>query len=111
MEDSHLSTLTVTFALVAFTELALAEGDQRSAAVSVGAASGLRNRAGLLAWPVTRRLEADLLTRVTHELDPATFEVAFEAGSQLHLREALTLVRDHSSRGTPREATGHRASL
>jgi predicted ATPase len=100
MEDSHLSTLTVTFALVAFTELALAEADPRSAAVAVGAASGLRNRAGLLAWPLTRRLEADLLTRVTHELEPETFNVAFEAGSHYHLREALTLV-----------ATGQRASL
>ena len=98
MTDSHLSTLTVTFALVAFTELALAEADPRSAAVAVGAASGLRSRAGLLAWPVTRRLEADLLKRVTEELDSETFGAAFEAGSQLHLRDALSLVRDHSSR-------------
>ena len=96
MEDSHLSTLTVTFALVAFTELALAEADPQSAAVAVGAASGLRTRAGLLAWPLTRRLEADLLASVTHELDPETFKVTFKAGSQLHLREAITLVREHS---------------
>lgn len=97
MTDSHLSTLTVTFALIAFTELALAEGDPRTAAVAVGAASGLRNRAGLLAWPVTRRLEDDLRNRVTGELDPEAFNVAFEAGSQLHLRRALTMVREHSS--------------
>ena len=98
MMDSHLSTLTVTFALVTFTELLLAEADPRTAAVAVGAASGLRTRAGLLAWPVTRRLEADLRSRVTGELDPETFNVAFEEGSQLHLRQALTLVREHASR-------------
>ena len=101
MEDSHLSTLTVTFALVAFTELALAAEDPQSAAVAVGAASGLRDRAGLLAWPVTRRLEADLRTRVTSELSPEAFKVAFEAGAQLHLRDALTLVREHGGRMAP----------
>ena len=97
LEDSQLSTLSVTFALVAFTELALAQADTKSAAIALGAASGLRKRAGLHAWPITRRLEADLLARVTDELDPETFNVAFEAGSHLHLREALTLVRERSS--------------
>jgi hypothetical protein len=100
MEDSHLSTLTVTFALIALTELALVESNPRLAAVAVGAASGLRRRAGLLAWPLTRRLEADLLDRVTHELDLETFKAAFEQGSQLHLREALTLVRQHTRAAT-----------
>jgi hypothetical protein len=101
MEDSHLSTLTVTFALVAFTELALAEADPQSAAVAVGASDGLRNRAGLLTWPVTRRLENDLRTRVTGKLSPEAFKVAFDSGSQLHLREALTLVRQYSSGTAP----------
>ena len=52
LEGSHLSTLSVTFALVAFTELALTQTDTSSAAIALGAASGLRKRAGLLAWPV-----------------------------------------------------------
>ena len=97
LETSQLSTLSVTFVLVAFVELALTQADARSAAIALGAASGLRKRAGLRAWPVTRRLEADLLARVTDELGPETFKVAFETGSHFLLREALTLVRERSS--------------
>jgi hypothetical protein len=51
----------------------------------------------VLAWPVTRRLEADLLARITDELDPETFKFAFEAGSHFHLRDVLTLVCERSS--------------
>ena len=46
-EDAELSTQTVTFALVALAELALAEGHGRRAAMALGAADGLRRRAGL----------------------------------------------------------------
>ena len=59
-EDTELSTLTVTFSLVAYAQLALAEGDARRAAMALGAADGLRQRAGLRAWPLTRRGEAEL---------------------------------------------------
>src|SRR5256885_7292499 len=41
------STQTVTFSLVAFAQLALAEGDARRAATALGAADGLRKLAGL----------------------------------------------------------------
>ena len=63
-DDAELSTLTVTFSLVTAAQLALAEEDARGAAVALGAADGLRHRAGLKAWPSTRGREAELVTRV-----------------------------------------------
>ena len=97
-EDTELSTLTVTFSLVASAQLALAEGDAPRAAMALGAADGLRQRAGLRAWPSTRRGEAELVTRVAQEIDPQVFKDAFAAGSELSHREAVALVRGDSSR-------------
>ena len=92
-DESELSTLTVTFSLVASAALALADGDAPRAALTLGAADGLRRRAGLRAWPSTRRGEHELATRVAQELDPQTFEKAFTAGSELSHRQAVALVR------------------
>ena len=92
-EDTELSTQTVTFSLVAYAQLALAEGDARRAAMALGAADGLRQRAGLRAWPSMRRGEAELATRVAQEIDPDVFKDAFAAGSELDQREAVALVR------------------
>ena len=92
-DESELSTLTVTFSLVASAALALAEGDAPRAALALGAADGLRRRAGLRAWPSTRRGEHELTTRVAGELDPQSFEKAFTAGSELSHRQAVALVR------------------
>ena len=92
-EDTELSTQTVTFSLVASAQLALAEGDARRAAMALGAADGLRQRAGLRAWPSMRRGEAELAARVAQEIDPDVFEDAFAAGSELSQREAVALVR------------------
>ncbi len=83
-EDTELSTQTVTFSLVAYAQLALAESDVRRAAMALGAADGLRQRAGLRAWPSMRRGEAELATRVAQEIDPEVFEDAFAAGSELN---------------------------
>ena len=95
----ELSTQTVTFSLVASARLALADVDARRAATALGAADGLRQRAGLKAWPSMRRDEADLATRVAKELAPADFEEAFAAGSRLKRRDAIDLVRgEHPSR-------------
>ena len=58
------STLIVTFCLVAFARLALAQGQSSQAALVLGAADGLRDRAGLRAWPLVRSDEAELLARV-----------------------------------------------
>jgi hypothetical protein len=91
--DTELSTQTVTFSLVAYARLALAEGDARRAAMALGAADGLRQRAGLRAWPSMRRDEADLVTRVAREFDPEVFKAAFAAGSQISRRDAVALVR------------------
>ncbi len=49
---------------------------------------------GLRGWPLTRRSEAELTTRVTRAAGPELFNEAFAAGSELHLRDALALVRD-----------------
>jgi hypothetical protein len=93
---TQASTLTVTFALVALAQLALSEGDPVGAARALGAADGLRKRAGLLVWPLTRRSESDLLEHAKKEVDQQSFTDAFAAGSVLHHREALALVRDGS---------------
>jgi predicted ATPase len=97
-EDTELTTLTVTFSLVASAQLALAEGDARRAAMALGAADGLRRRAGLRAWPAARRDEAELATRVKQEIDAREFEEVFAAGTELSHREAVALVRSDSSR-------------
>jgi ATP/maltotriose-dependent transcriptional regulator MalT len=95
-EESELSALTVTFSLVASAGLALAEGDAPRAALALGAADGLRRRAGLRAWPSTRRGEHELASRVAQGLEPHTFEEAFTAGAELSHRQAVALVRGDS---------------
>ncbi len=92
IEDTQLSTLTLSFALIAFAELALAEADNRRAAMALGAADGLRKRAGLRAWPLIRQSESDLIARLVEQTDPAVYKDAFAAGSELHSRDALALV-------------------
>jgi predicted ATPase len=101
--DTQLSTITVTFCLVAYAQLALAERDARRAAMALGAADGLRHRGGLRAWPLARRGEAELVTRVAQEIDPGVFNDAFAAGSELSQREAVALVRGGSSHDGGRE--------
>lgn len=92
IDASHLSTLTLTFALVTAAQLVLAD-DPRRAATALGAAHGLRRRAGLAAWPLTRRRERQLVALVTEESDPAMYDAAFAAGAELNARAALALVR------------------
>ncbi len=93
IDATHLSTLTLTFALVTAAQLAWADGDPRRAATALGAADGLRRRAGLTAWPLTRRRESQLIALVAEGSDPATYEAAFAAGAELNARAALALVR------------------
>ena len=92
-DDAELSTLTVTFSLVTAAQLALAEGDARGAAVALGAADGLRRRAGLKAWPSTRGREAELVTRVAEAADSWDVEEALAEGAQISHRGAVALVR------------------
>jgi predicted ATPase len=93
IDATHLSTLTLTFALVTAAQLAWADGDPRRAATALGAAHGLRRRAGLTAWPLTRRREGQLIALVAEGSDPATYQAAFAAGAELNARAALALVR------------------
>ena len=67
-DGGQLSTQTLTFSLIAHGQLALAEEDFRQAALALGAAEGLRQRAGLGAWPSMRRSEAELRARATARL-------------------------------------------
>jgi predicted ATPase len=97
IDATHLSTLTLTFALVTAAQLAWADGDPRRAATALGAAHGLRRRAGLTAWPLTRRREDQLITLVAEGSDSATYETAFAAGAELTARAALDLVRRDGS--------------
>ncbi|HET9899548.1 MAG TPA: hypothetical protein VFR46_00540, partial [Actinomycetes bacterium] len=92
-DDTEVSTLTLTFALVAAAQLALAEGDGRRAATALGAADGLRRQGGLRAWPSTRPGEAELVTRVAQEIAAEDYARAFAAGTELGHREAVALVR------------------
>jgi hypothetical protein len=92
-EDTEISIQTLTFCLIAFAELALAGGDPRQAALALGAADGLRKRAGLRAWPSTRRGEAELAARVAGQLGPQDFQKVFAAGSLFNRPDAVALVR------------------
>jgi|SRR5215469_5472716 len=62
------NTRNVTMCLAALARLAFAEGDPEQAALLAGAAEGLRGRAGLRAWPVLRRAEAELAAQVRQAL-------------------------------------------
>ena len=94
IRESQPITLTVTFALVAYAQLALTKGDASRAATALGAADGLRVQAGLRAWPQARRTEHDLTVAVAQALDAEAYRVAFEAGAELHMRDALALICD-----------------
>ena len=101
--NAEPSTVNLTFSLVATAMLALAEKDAERAAMALGAADGLRRRAGLKAWPSMRRGEADLATRVAQGIGPVDVDRAFAAGSELSHLEAVALVRGDGSRESGRE--------
>ena len=92
--DAELSTQTLTFSLIAHAQLALAEEDSRQAAVALGAADGLRQRAGLRAWPSMRRSEADLLASVAKKLGSDAMEQVLAEGSRIDRPDAIALVRN-----------------
>jgi hypothetical protein len=94
-EDTAISTQTLTFCLIAFAELALAGGDPLQASLALGATDGLRQRAGLRAWPSMRQGEAELATRAAEQLGPQDFQKVFAAGSRLNRPDAVALVREN----------------
>jgi ATP/maltotriose-dependent transcriptional regulator MalT len=93
-EDAELSTQALTFSLIAHAQLALAQGDPRPAALALGAASGLQERAGLRTWPSMRRSEADLRAGVRGKLGPEAMEQVLAEGSRLERADAIALVRN-----------------
>ena len=92
--DTELSTQTLTFSLVAYAELAFAEGKAHKAATALGAADGLRERVGLQTWPSMRPGESAIVARVREVVDPGVFDAAFATGSQFTRRQAVAFVRD-----------------
>ena len=75
------TTPLTTLCLTAFGRLALAEGEAERAALLVGAAEGLRQRAGVVRpWPMLRRPEAELTAEVREALGADDFDQAFAAG-------------------------------
>jgi len=90
----------VALCLAAFARLALAEGDPERAALAAGAADGLRRRAGVRAWPVLRRGEADLAAQLRQALGAERFDHVFASGSRLSQREAAAAARGQPDPGT-----------
>jgi predicted ATPase len=90
----------VALCLVAFARLALAEGNPERAALAAGAADGLRQRAGLRAWPILRRGEADVAAQIRQVLGAERFDQVFASGSGLSQREAAAAVRGRPDPGT-----------
>jgi predicted ATPase len=89
----QLSTYTLAFALNSLAHLALAEGRPGDAAHALGAANGLRERAGIRTWPSARRNEAALVAKVQEALDEASYRDAFAAGRELDPLAAVELLR------------------
>jgi hypothetical protein len=88
-----VGTIIACFVLIAFAELRTAEANPSEAATALGAVKGLRARAGLSAWPIARRGEADLRRRVAELLEPDGTHDAHEVGAELRAHDALALVR------------------
>ena len=97
------STRGVTLCLAAFARWAFVAGDPERAALVAGAAEGLRRRAGLRAWPILRRGEAELVAQVRQALGTGRFDQVFAAGSRLTQRDAVAAARDQ--RGTSTSLT------
>jgi hypothetical protein len=95
--ETELSTQIVTFALVAYAGLALEQAQPQRAATALGAADGLRQRAGLRGWPSMRVEENQVRALVARALEPGALQQALAAGAKLGRREAIALVRGEAS--------------
>jgi hypothetical protein len=91
-EGEVMNTHTITFTLVAYAQLALAEGNAVHATLALGAAEGIRQRSGIRAWPSLREGEALLLDWARRD-SGEEFETAFRRGSSFTRRNAIDLVR------------------
>ena len=87
------STRNVTLILGAFAQLCFEEGDPDRSALLMGAAEGLRRRAGLRIWPTARRGPAELVAKVRESLGADRFDRRSAEGARLSQREAAAAVR------------------
>jgi predicted ATPase len=92
-DDGAMNTHTISFTLVAYAQLLVAEGKAGRAALALGAADGVRQRAGIRAWPSVRPSEALLLDWVEQELG-AGFAAQFARGTTFTRQEAVDLVTE-----------------
>ena len=83
----------MTLCLIAYGQLAFEEGDAERAALLVGAAEGLRRRAGLRPWPTTGRGSTELVGQIRQDLGPDRFDEVFATGTRLGRREAVAAAR------------------
>jgi predicted ATPase len=97
-EAEVMNTHTITFSLVAFAQLLLAEGDARRAAIALGAAEGVRERSGIRAWPSLRQGEALLLEWARRDAADV-FEDAFSNGYSFTRAQAVQFVSDAEEDG------------
>lgn len=88
------NTHNVSLCLITFARLAFVEGDPERAALLAGAAEGPRRRAGLRAWPMLRRGEAELAAQIRQTLGADRFDHVYAAGSRLNQREAVAAIQD-----------------
>ena len=105
------STVGLTLCLAAFARLAFVSGTPDRAAVTLGAAEGLRRRVGTRVWPTLRRGEAELVAQLEHALGKGRFDEAFATGSRLSRQEAVAIVRgaDEDDGKSRLNADPHRA--
>jgi predicted ATPase/class 3 adenylate cyclase len=94
------STRGVTLCLAAFARWALAAGDPEWTALLAAAAEGLSRRAGLRAWPILRRGEAEVVAQARQALGAGRFDQVSAAGARLTQREAVAAARDRHSAST-----------
>jgi predicted ATPase len=100
-DQSAIITSSWALGLIAFARLALAEGDPGRAALLTSAAEGMRQRAGLQAWPVLRRGEAELVAQIRQALGASAFDEKYAAGARLSRREVVAIVRDRPGASSP----------
>jgi predicted ATPase len=87
-------TRSIALLISAYARLALAEGDPKRAALLAGAANGIRQRAGLQPWPISRQAEAELVAEVSQALGTDLFSQVFADGEQLSRHDAMAEIRD-----------------
>ena len=88
------STNSVALMLTSFAWFALANDDAEQAALVVGAANGLRSRAGLRMWPSLRQGDSELAATLRDALGGDQYDRVFAAGAELNQQQAVALVTD-----------------